>query len=960
MTPPKGTSVLGSGRHTPVPPDHYSPKSCANCHGGNTRDATSNSGIEFFAANPDNLAFLPSPSDCSAEIFWPESLKTYRDFVQQNPYLRSQNYIQTLLASRQDMFPLEITDSSLGVFLGMKSGSALPEIPRVPSLQVDHDSSVCTGPLAPGLQGPEACQAFELEWQNGDAQLSLEGLELLSAQDLEVSAKGILGQLPGAQAKGVTIRQGKLLLSVKVGNRFWNAALPLAFPLKGVKITPNPFDPNVYDVDLTPMVLKKLPVAYNPEKRETLSYEAYQADPAKGKWKVLPYFLNIARSGKLPDRLSMNEVYAAVSELRANTDPAKKTENPAQQAILEKLLDKLAVSAQLHPRRLVSKNLYVEFSQDVDSNLFRTDFTLSNLKDWEVLATAPVRIDRLFSPGLIDLVGLKADLGVYLHNQKTSSFALDNLDIDLGHLEYLRTDPDKPGLFATLGGKILSTEDFYNNFLLHKPAISVKGTSDGADVELNLKLENVALRLPQLGKVTISGNLHGQVRLVPKIDTETLPSGDIRETKRWVIEPHSLNLMLSGLDLKTESGIHWQDAELEISDKDPYGSGVLLNDPGYLALSFRFPKIEGGHFRSFTIEGGLTLVKGMDGLYDLEATLRDVATQFVLKAQKHDGLNEDWVLDIKGNHFPESSVFGARLSGLQYDATGKMKRSPVENLTAKIERQLWDGKAFYGFHLNADRLDFDRLDLSKVKFAFGLMREEPKAGVVRWSVPELDISANSSGWSKKGWIRGPIWLTSKAPAKNPLTVEIDKNSKTLDLKNLNLNFGITGFTDPKIALSTGGRIIGLDLDGRLNGRWNMNYETFKGKGYLALAGDGQGDIHLRGADGMPLSKPHPDDPTLLVGTPVLSNTKWEVRRTDGIDFDNQWIKGQFHLSTLIDPAVARVFGFIFDNNSVLSWQFNHDHLPYTADGFTKKINQYLAKKDWDEKKDAVKPEKAKP
>ncbi|HKX12142.1 MAG TPA: hypothetical protein VJP40_03240, partial [bacterium] len=749
--PPKGTSVLGPGRHTPIPPDHYSPKSCANCH-GSAQDSASVSDFEFFAPNPDNLAFLPSPSDCSAEIFWPDSLKTYRGFVQQNPYLRSQNYIETMLASRNGSFPLEVTDSSLGVYLGMKAGSALPEFPKLPSLQIDHDATVCTGPLAPGKTGPEACQPLELEWQSGDAHLSLEGLELLSAQDLEISAQGFLGKLPGAKAKGVTIREGKLLLSVQLGNRFWNAALPLAFPLPGVTVSPNPLDPKVYDVDLTPLVLKKLPVAYRPEKREAVSYEAYQADPAKNHWKVLPYFLNIARAGRLPDRLSMNEVYAAVSELRANTDPAKKEEDPAQKAILEKLLDKLAVSAHLHPRRLLSKNLYVEFAQDEKSNLFRTDFRINQLKDWEVEAIAPVRIDRLFSPGLIDLAGLKGDLGVYLHRQNTSQVALDNLEIDLGHLEYLRTDPDKPGLFATLSGRILSSEDFYNNYLLHKPAISIIGDANGADVQVNLKLENVALRLPQLGKVTISGDLHGQVRMVPKIETETLPNGEIKETKRWVIEPHSLNLTLSKLDLRTESGIHWQDAELEISDQDPYGTGMINNDPGYLSLRFRFPKIEGGHFSSFTIEGGLGLVKGMDGLYDLEATLRDVATQFTLKAQKHDGLSENWVLNIEGNHFPESSVFGASMSSIQFDAAGKVKRKPVENLVAKFDREVWNGKTFYGFHLNADRVDFDRLDLSKVKFGFGLMKEEPTPGVIRWSVPELDISANASGWSKKGWI----------------------------------------------------------------------------------------------------------------------------------------------------------------------------------------------------------------
>lgn len=954
MSPPKGTSVKGLGRHNPIPPDHYSPESCANCHGSGNSNAAdaplrSGSNLSFFADNPGKLEFLASPSDCTAEIFWPTALKTQRDFVQQSPFLRSQNYLETLLASRQGMFPLEVTDTSLGVYLGMNGGSSLPPIPKVPDLRVGKDATVCTGPMLAGATGPGACQGIELEWKNGDALLPLEGLELLSAKDLEISAKGILSQLPGVQAKGVTIRQGKLLLSVSVANRFWNAALPLALPFPGAKISPNPLDPNVYDVDLTPMLVKKIPVAYDAENRESVSYETYQASTTKTKLKVLPYFFNIARAGRFPDQLSMNEVYSVVSELRANTDPAKKQEDPAQRAILEKLLDKLAVSAQLHPRRLMTKNLYVEFSQDPDQNLFRTDFNLSQLKNWDVLATAPVRIDRLFSPGIIDVANLKADVGVFLNSDKTSTMSLDDLDVELGHLEYFRTDPDKPGAFALLGGRISSIEDPFNNGLLHRPTISVKGDGNGADIELNVRLEAVSLRLPQLGEVTLSGKLEGKVRLVPKFSTESLPSGDVRETKQWTIEPHSLKFNLSELDIRTQSGIHLQNASLEINDANPLASsGFMSKEPGYLSLRLSFPKIEGGHFSSFTVEGGLPLIKGGDGLYDLQETLHDVATQFTMNALKVDGLTENWTLDLKGNSFPESASFAARLSGAQFDPLGKLKRKPIENLLVQFNRESYDNTTYYGFHMTADRLDFDRLDLSKLRIGFGLNKEELKPGVVRWSVPELDIQANRSGWTKKGWIRGPIWITSKATSKNPLSVEIDKNTKSLDLKNLNLSFGVTAFSDPKLLKSTNGLITGIDVDGRLQGHWKMNYETFKGQGYLALTGDGQGDIHLRGADGMPLSKPHPDDPTLLVGTPVLSNTEWVVRRTNGIDFENQWINGQFHLSTMIDPAVARVFGFIFDNNLVLSWQFNHDHLPFTAAGFSRKIDQYLAKKTWEE------------
>src|SRR5262245_22781118 len=120
MSPPLDTRDRGGPAL--LPKDHYSPEACANCH-----DAAGP--YSSYRSNPNNFQFLPSPSECTAQAHWPDSLKTYSSFIQQNPELRRSNYFETLLQARRHKFPLEIPENSLQtlqIYLGLIGPVSIP------------------------------------------------------------------------------------------------------------------------------------------------------------------------------------------------------------------------------------------------------------------------------------------------------------------------------------------------------------------------------------------------------------------------------------------------------------------------------------------------------------------------------------------------------------------------------------------------------------------------------------------------------------------------------------------------------------------------------------------------------------------------------------------------------------------------------------------------------------------
>ncbi|MCC6272173.1 MAG: hypothetical protein IT572_01790 [Deltaproteobacteria bacterium] len=940
--------------------------------------------------NPDNLKFLPSPSDCPAEIYWPDSLKTYQDIVQVNPYLKGQNYLDTLLLSRQGTFPLEVRDTSLDVFLGLKGPADFPKF----KLEVPHDAQLCAGPAKPGGTGFEACEGLEIELKDEDIGLTLEGLDLLSSQNLDLGIAGMLG----IKIQGASVRDGRLLVTLQLANPLLNASFPLVFTNEDLlgklnptlqkllrSAAPNPYDPDRYDLDLTSLVLEKMPVAYRVATGEAVNFSEYQAATDKLGLKTFPYFFNMAREGKFPDRLSFNQLYEAVTEYRKSVKPTDKKQDEAQQAILQKLFETVSLRARLHPGRLLFKNLYVEFADEPDKNLLETQLSVKNLKDATLALTAPLHISRLYSPGGIDITQLKGDLGLAYRSNGESELRLDNLEIEFGRMEYggaqekgtpsllglvsklqrhFRLDPTKPGKFAILGGRITGLPDPFNISYTAKPALHIVGDPGvSLTAEVNLRMEGLRLRLPMLGEVTLHGKIEGGMRLVPKIVVETLADGSNSEKTLWVPEPNSTHLRLSDLEVVTGKGQRWSRAAVEVFDDSLWSLVPAANSSSAFVTKIEVPEMTGGSYSSLRIDGGMMVPKDIDGLYDFSELAKAFVAELTMQAVRVGGNPEAWNLNLSGSHRPDSTQIKVALDSRETDPAGTLKRRPLEGLEIIFDRNLIGDQTSFAVEAKAKSLDFPGIHLSAPKLELSASLKPTNNGGFLYTVPNLKFTANPwKDMPKTGVIRGPVWIEQKNLRKSPLTLEIDGAAPTFEIKNLNLNFGFLGFTHEKMVKATGGRITGVDVDGALRGFWKMDYDAFRGKGLLTLAGDagGEGDIHLRGADFLRLAKDDPRDAARLVEIPIFSKTTWTLWNILGVDPDKERINGAFKLSTKVDPAFARVFNVIIDNGKVLNWSMTHDHLPYTAKGYEKKMEEYVAAKAAEERKaeEAKKAEEA--
>jgi len=991
MTPPGGTTGKGQWLHGPVPPkDYYSPKACANCHGDSGNPQGTTFALNFAPPiNPQNLEFLPSPSDCPDEIFWPDSLKTPQDLFRKNSFMREQNFLDTLLRSRQGEFPLEVKDTSLGFYLGLKGPTSFPK----QKIEVPHDASLCAGPLIPDGTGIDACQGLDVDLKDEDIRINLEGLELVNAQNLGIQTLGVLG----IQIKQAYIHDGRLLATVQLSNPFLNAAMPFAYgsdlvlnrlPPTVQKILraakPNPYDPELNDIDVTDLLLEKIPVAYRVSDGKGYTFDEYQAEPDKLGLKAVSYLFNIAREHKLPAELSVNQTYEAVTELLQNIKSKPKTEQEKNEAaeqmkILAGLLDTGVLRVKLHPNRILMKNLFAEFDDAPGKNQIDASVTVHNLNNFDALITAPIQISRLYSPGAIDLFNLKGDLGVSYHSSGDSEFRLDNLQMDLGHLEYIATKEQGPpglvGLFgklkdhfktdatplegtAILGGRITNIPDLVAaGPLMPLPSFRVVGNPmDGFNAELNLRMDAVQLRLPGLGEVTLNGDVHAKAKIVKRIEVLPLENGKTQEVTHWTLAPNSLSLRLEDLDIKTAKGLHYSKAALEISDI-PFFAFPSNDTSSPLTLKLTAPEISGGDYSSLRVDGILPIPKSFEGYYDFASLAEKFSGELMMNAIRVGGNPELWDAQVNGSILPDSTRVHVALDSKESDPAGTVKRYPVRDLQVDFQRDLVNGETFYNLKAAAKQIDFPGIQLNSPKFDLNATQEMTKNGGTLYTVPTLSFTANPwKTMAKQGLIRGPLWVKLLGSNRKPLSIEIDGVAPTFEMKNLNLDFGVIDITHSKLVSATKGLITGVDIDGALRGHWKMDYDKFTGKGMLVLAGDsqGEGDIHLRGADGERLVKDDPRDPTRTVEIPIFSKTTWTLWNIRGVDPDRQRINGAFQLSTKVDPAFARVFGIIIDNGKLINWQMNHDHLPYTPAGYTKKMEEYISTKAAEDRKEKAK------
>ncbi len=971
MGNPVGIRPEVAGSQTNLPPDNfYSPHSCANCHStpGNPPQAPYDTPTYFIPEeNLSKDSFLPSPSDCSAEIYWPKPLRVYQDFVQRNPYLRSQNYLDTLLASRGGQFPLQSNRSTLELSLALKGGVTFLQAPiKVlgDGIALDQDSGICAGPEINTPNSASPCAGLPIDFLDGDFGISLKDTDILSGQNLRLILNGWPERhlLTGFEFEKLSVQNGRLVLTGQLANNLVNSTLPWV----SQKASPNPYDPRLWDFDITDLILKKITVAYDPQSRRALSYDEFLQNPDKAALKIVPYFLNFAKQGLLPERLSVGSVYEAVMELKNNGIPlmvpdAQKKDGPKLvQDNLGEVLQHIDLKASFVPDQIVAKNLFVDFSKDTGKNVFQLHVQVQRLKEAEAYLHAPIKIDRLYVPGKVDVTGLSADLEVILNKTGTTAIKLSEintevnlygLQVEFGRTDYLQKSNGE-GLFAILGGRIAAGHDTILDPLAIQPALKISGNLDsGYEVAMNLRLEDLQVRLPQLGEVRLSGDIQGSFRLKPYEAFVETPEGESVLVKKWALDPQSLKLEVKNLDLEASNGLTLRHASLTLTDSNLLAGYFSKPIEDILSLALQAPIIGGSDFQSAKADGALFIPRNADGHYDIGGAMLQPNLEVRFAGNKHDKGVGDWRFSLQGEKSHDTTEYRIILDGKNFNSGGALVSQPVQNFKAIILKTAAPLEDRLQLSASAEKIDLPNLQLIKPKMEFEMAFLEDGAGQTVIEIPQFGLSANPSSGPKPayGLVRGPIYFKSLSSASRPLSLRIDRLEDMLELKNLNFKLGVFQIKDPRIRRATKGKISGIDIDGRLTGAWKMNYVAMTGRGNLSLVGDGEGDIHLRDSKGLRLAKPDPRDPQYLVETPMLSNTVWQLTRVDGIDVGKKRINGNFRLSTDIDPAIARTFGLIIAAGKVLNWKMNHDHLPYHPAGFSSKKFEYLLKKAAEEK-----------
>ncbi|HCU25755.1 MAG TPA: hypothetical protein DF383_12125, partial [Deltaproteobacteria bacterium] len=514
----------------------------------------------------------------------------------------------------------------------------------------------------------------------------------------------------------------------------------------------------------------------------------------------------------------------------------------------------------------------------------------------------------LFSPGSLNLKTLTSLI---------DSLDLEsrNLDLTLGHTEYLSKGLGKTGIFALLGGRI------HNRHELGIPlesALKIFGNkTDGFEGKLGLEFEDIVARLPLLGEVKLSGELQAQAKV----------------QKGLSLVPDSSGLRIDKLEIKKE-GVRISDASIEISNAVP-----LPYDPKKVtALKLRadFPVIAGSDFISMEVEGEMVLSK--------QSPDQLLTGELQIKAKRRNGNQETWSLKLKSSQHGEQSDVKIAVNSSEFNTHGKIVRRPVQNLNIELSQSVEGGKTRYGIHAKAQALALGDIQLAAPKFDFILDKEilpifQDK--IVRYSVPRFRFTANGTPVSlaerslfpRRGLLRGPIRLVSQ----RPWTLEINEQTRTAKMSRLDLDFLAQGITLPKPLTFNGGTVSGVDLSGKLQGYWRMNYDTGVGQGKISLLGSPNGDFHLL----IPQPPQDPGDLPKIMTVPLLSNTEWSITRIDGIDRAGQRLIGDFKLGTEIDSAATRIFDIDIGDDMALELEINLKHLPYTKSGFSKEMQRYL-------------------
>src|SRR4029453_658639 len=312
------------------PEDYYSSTSCVNCHSPVPKKENISGADGFFLR----------PSPCPAEMQWPSYLQTPIRNIETYPWWIHQNYLFTRM--QKETPPVLPKKLDLGLTLFMKNGVTVP-LSNDLELRTRENSSISFKPIPSG--------------QGQDFSLLLENQTLFQTENISAHLPRWYDFIiPTNLIQTLAIRDGHPIVTAAVGalNLFRSRSNPL-----------------FSEFDILDQVLPQLPVAFHTKTGKTVNLKEFQAlDVTEArKYHRIEVLFEAARSGRIPGRLRLDDLYHLVRDFQESSQKAK--ENgvpPADFSKLAALISSVRLTVGLTPDEVNHPGVYMKFKDMGDLN----------------------------------------------------------------------------------------------------------------------------------------------------------------------------------------------------------------------------------------------------------------------------------------------------------------------------------------------------------------------------------------------------------------------------------------------------------------------------------------------------------------------------------------------------------------------------------------------------------------
>jgi hypothetical protein len=587
---------------------------------------------------------------------------------------------------------------------------------------------------------------------------------------------------------------------------------------------------------------------------------------------------NWARRGSEATQIDLLRLYPDILSLQ-RLAARRRTIDSGDDSNLLSILDRVRVVWNVEPQRLAFENFILEFDPDTRENPLSITIETRGSRLQSIETDSRVRLSRLYLPGTIHLGRTTARLQ---GSGPELSLHLSEIDSEILPFDLGQSDPAERGWLHVNGGRVVDGEERILSGQTLRPGIHIETVHEDTfrhSVNLNFSW---TVELSDGTAIDLTGNLAavGRFRLTSS-GLEPEPGGTVIALQDLAVTPAFLPARRSPpRPWATGASLLFTDRPEETPDER---TGFVFRME---APETGLPLFHGGRAEVFFP------IPVTDGSYRPDFSFQDFSADLNFELFGRPGANNTRGTVHFATHQPE-------ICTRTYEALVSLDRVRLPLGTGIL------------------------LDAFPVRGRLQATQELTEDGTSHFEIPILEFSANGSG-VHRGILRGPIRVFQAEGARRPVEMTYDPREERLQIQNLNLRFLMERIVIPALVESsretpeTSPQITGLDLDGRIRGRWSADTATGRGQGRVCLVGDEE-DIVLRGSDGRHISDP------------LFSGTRWCVTSVNRFDAAHDVLFGRFFLDTTIDWGLLRYFGIHL--NMRQRWLMEHRDFPLSASGY---------------------------